>query len=231
MKQVWALAVVVCAAAAWGCGGEADGGNPGASDGAGGTAGSGDGGDAGSAGAGSGPDLIVYEGDFSPCGGDIIGQWRTTEAALNDIVTHPLADCPEATVTWTRYVGTGTSEYRDDGTFVLTGASSQISQRAMPQACLPASCAQYESDTLDGMQAAGAPGDEISFTCSEVDTICVCDMAAEFGVRTETYTYVVDGGTLTVTGTDGVPRQIEYCVTGDTLVTRTSTMTRTYVRI
>ena len=181
--------------------------------------------------AGNGSTAPVYSEPFSPCGGDLVGQWQITGAAVNESVAHPLGQCPGATATWTRFEATGTASFQADGTVVSTGSSEEAMRWEVPAACLGTTCAEFASSVTASMQEDLDPGDVGSFTCTDAGDGCSCTLSVSYASSTDTDTYVVNGSQLSITEPDGDVVDLQYCVSGDSLVMRDASTTLTFVRM
>ena len=179
---------------------------------------------------GDGSALPPYSGSFSPCGGDVVGQWQITETAVNESVIRPLRSCPDATATWTRFQFAGTLAFGADGTVVSTGTIDQGMQWEVPAACVASTCADFAAGVTGSMQEDLEPGDTGSFVCSDTGSGCSCELSVSYGEQTDTDTYAVAGSRLTITEPEGDVAEYDFCVTGDTLVMRDETMTMTLIR-
>jgi hypothetical protein len=150
-------------------------------------------------------------GMVTPCGGNIVGDWRITSSCIKGMDTLGNSSCPTATVT-SSATATGTTSYRADMTytvsFTLTGSDSVV----IPASCLSAgtTCDQVNQVFFRGLLP--------DLRCSSASSGgCNCSLVVPPTPIAETGTYTTSGGTLTTTPTGATPDSGGYCVKGDQL--------------
>jgi hypothetical protein len=150
---------------------------------------------------------------FQPCGGDLTGTWTFTEFCIDLPTPGSGPNCPDLKAE-------GDIDLVRDGTFdgaKLTLSAGTLTQKGTihyPRSCLSnATCAQVQ----DGLYK-NKPGG----TCVDEGTDkCLCQNPPETSnIPAEEQTYTVSGNTITITKKDGTTSVSDYCVSGDTVVSR-----------
>ena len=146
---------------------------------------------------------------FTACGGDLVGQWELQDYCVTDPVSDFLEECPEATMTLKSYEASGTVDLRSDGTVVSDIATRVGYVADVPLACLTVSCPELQSLLRESGEEDLDPGDQFSAVCSEVRTLCRCDVSGTVAGGPETDTYQVSGSELTVVEPDGTTEVVQ----------------------
>ena len=140
---------------------------------------------------------------FSPCGGNPVGEWTIVDACFDELPMPELDNCPQATASVDDVVVNGTVEIRDDGSYATMTSTSATVVVNVPMDCLQgASCAQLS-------EAAGIP-------CTTNGDACDCENELDDQSQ-ETGSWEVDGSTITLTDSDGNADDADFCVEGDVL--------------
>jgi hypothetical protein len=163
---------------------------------------------------------------YAPCGGDFLGTWRleavcgqmpasdTTPAACEDEVKSEMAS------TETDY------EFSADGRVTLSTSIEQDLQLSVTDACaearLSVDAETYCSLTGTASDAGGssASGTPV-YDCTYVAPTCSCHVT-QHGTSSIKETYTSMGSQITVVDQHGTTSTVEYCVTGDTLMLRST---------
>lgn len=141
--------------------------------------------------------------EFSACGGNPVGDWSIVDACFDNLPEPDIENCPEATASIDDVVVTGTVEIRDNGSYATMTNTSATVAVSVPADCLNgATCAQLS-------QAAGIP-------CTDNGDGCDCEDELDDSSQ-ETGTWEADGSTITLTDSEGVSDDAEFCVQGDVL--------------
>jgi len=155
--------------------------------------------------------------EFTPCGGDITGEWRMAVICLDaDIETlRENLMCPELTQDFT-YDYRMRVDYQSSGSYTAWVYAAAMQTVLLPDSCIPAEangdCRAVigEDDTDDS--------DGRTVTITMHDDGCRIE-AHEQRSFSEAGTWEVSGNELTMTSAVG-PRTSEYCVNGTSLVVR-----------
>ncbi len=190
-------------------------------DGAGGTGGTGTGGSSSGTGGSSMESPAELEPEmcpaFTPCGGDLSGDWRLVDAcAANPDIPVDSPSCPAFSATWISTTLAGTTSL-SDGVLTTVGTAEVVERFDMPLACLQATCQAYADQLEVSLSEPGAleGGTFESLECEETVDTCVCALTLSMEADT-TETYVIEGSMLTTTHEDGVSvSSSSYCVEGN----------------
>lgn len=189
--------------AAGGTGGKQDGGLGGTSSGGANTAG-------GSAGGSGGANQCA---SFTPCGGDLTGNWKIDQECVSAATRAQLGDslklCPAATVEVTTLKGQGTGVF-DASSLKRNEMLSTIFTEVVPTSCLSAG-----QDCTALAQAMTKPS--VTAQCVAAAAGCTCTVDVELTLMQD-YSYVKTGMSFTTTDpSDGTMETFDYCVAGNVL--------------
>jgi len=215
-RAVFLVSVLVCA-----CGGSSEG--PGAGGAGGGGLGNGASGSTGRAGASaisnagtSGTGTTSTDSTcptFTPCGGDLLGDWTIKEVCIKSPSKGLNGVCPGMTLSVGAITATGTLSFRADHT--ETG-SATISYPASVH--IPADCYTESNCTL--YETVLKAGDGVSTASCSWDTAtgCSCTMNVNQALSMGSGTYEVQGTNAIFTSADSAePSVSSFCVSGNTL--------------
>jgi hypothetical protein len=211
---------VTLALLALGCGG----GHPLHTDGGAGAGGApGTGGAPGAGGAPGGQILLTVgcQLDFTPCGGDVVGTWRSDPKCKPRLPTQAPTGCPGQTYDPGGVTTTVSWTFAADQTFTANISSQGTETVTSPPECLlDANGAEVPCDASAGATigifvTGGAPGPA---TCVPAAGACECAIPIFPAPVALSGTYTVTATTLTLTlpgGLLSIPA--DYCVSGNTL--------------
>lgn len=159
-------------------------------------------------------------GDASPCGGDIVGNWKITSSCLNLDASGVGASmrCAGATSEAKDFGFSGTVAYNADKTY-----ETNITVTGSVVVTLPASCLTVQNVTLtcgqlqQSFEATADKSEYESISCSGSST-CSCTLKLRPQLQSESGTYSTSGNKVTQTEAGGAPTDSAYCVKGTTLV-------------
>lgn len=196
---------------------DADGGARGGGGGAGGVGLLGTGGAGGGLSDGSGG--VGVCGQVAPCGGSVVGTWKTARSCVNvatldgDLLQAFGRSCPEATTGLAPANPTNTLTFNSDLTYTLE--LQQVATLNVPAGCTNRQPCSLLTDALRQDSRFPLGGD-----CTGTTT-CACSIAEVPWVGFETGTYAVTSGiagpALQTTSTEGGGRLLPYCVQGSYL--------------
>jgi hypothetical protein len=153
-------------------------------------------------------------GTVQPCGGSVVGTWKTSAACVLDdalFASDATAICATATIHVTSISPAGGVTYKTDGTYQDTGNLTLGLQFTIPTSCLQTGA------TCSDIDASFAQDTTITrHSCSMSGAACVCAVTTTQPV-TDSGTYSTSGTNITTTPTGGQPSTDGYCVEGSTL--------------
>lgn len=226
-KAAFLSAVLVCA-----CGGSAESGGAGGASSAGAAAKGGESSNGASgspatsnpngssgAGASGAGNVSVSSGDscpaFTPCGGELLGDWKLEQMCLQIAVPAALtAFCPDVKLTLSPVRATGTVSFKADNTMTSSAEVSFDEHIQFPTSCLTEDlCSSYAS------QLSTAPGVTTGHCDYDTSTGCSCTLTSS-QPSMNSGTYQVQGGNVTVTNATGAMEVDSFCVSANTLRVR-----------
>lgn len=143
---------------------------------------------------------------FTACGGDVQGTWNLVNECF-EFDDPPSAECPEATVE-AHTTASGSIVFRSDGTYsssLLFGGELALEA---PASCLdPGETCADLSDPADGT------------TCQGTDP-CQCTTQLDDVTSEEEGDYATSGTSATLSPPLQLPRTVDYCVDGGTMLVR-----------
>ena len=147
---------------------------------------------------------------ISACGGDVVGTWRVTQSCVSG--TQDLSSiCPGATAEIDLAID-GTATFNADGTYTsMPIAGPVMYHEHFPSGCMPygKTCAEIGQSLADAGTASGSCSTDSAGDCN-------CDATAQETANSQTGTYSMSGGMLTLVH-DGTTSTATYCVRGNTL--------------
>jgi hypothetical protein len=147
------------------------------------------------------------------CGGNAIGSWKYKSVCTStDIFATLKTLCPSATATTPTYSVGGTLQL-GISSFTQNLTNTISSTLSIPKTCVTGSCTVVESL----VKAYLTTGSTVACTATSSGG-CSCAVAADLG-GTNTGTYTVSGGIVTVLFTKGTYKYY-YCLSGGTLLYR-----------
>jgi hypothetical protein len=157
-------------------------------------------------------------GDFTACGGNVVGKWTYSAACLTiDPSKLPTGGCPGSGFGFELDV-VGTVEFTADGKFTVDSVNKQTQIQKQPKSCLP-------GGGLASCEDVFKPKPEEGKTTEEIDGVCyVREVKADQKIDT-TGTYTTSGNNLTFTGEEqqgggSKTAVITYCVDGNKMTIR-----------
>ena len=220
-KWVLVAALLACA-----CGGSADGeaggSTPGGAQGGMGSGSSGRAGanglaGSGSSGVGAGNNGGASNGSaecpaFTPCGGNLLGEWSIKQACISLAPNALSSLCPEAKLTLSPLTATGTVSFKADNTMVSSGVISFTESIQLPRSC------STEAQCTSVVTAAAADPTISNAKC-DYDAIAGCSCSFTSTQPTmSSGTYEVQGNNVTFTSSapNAQPAVNSFCVSGNT---------------
>ena len=151
--------------------------------------------------------------DFTPCGGDLVGDWRFTNVCTSPALE--VGDSPYCAADQvTANIG-GTLSFFGDGRVVPV--TTYTNHHVVPPSCLPA------------LGGCGNPGGALSGCASAPDGSCICDSAQPTG-SVDGESFVNAGSYFLLTESPGTPPiSVYYCQSGNQLTMRASDQGRIFV--
>jgi hypothetical protein len=171
----------------------------------------------GCGGSSSGTGGLAACGDFTPCGGSVVGTWRITEYC-SEPATFSSSNCTMK-IDLSNVQLSGTFDFTSSGSYSSAGSGGGTATFTYSQGCLTAmkiACAQMASS----IESADAG---VSLSCiSNAAGDCNCTEAMPQTAGSEQGTYTISGSSLvmTKTGSTDAPTPSDYCVQGNTLKMR-----------
>lgn len=163
--------------------------------------------------------------DFTPCGGNIVGTWRSDPKCKPMTPKQMAGDpCEGETFALDGVVTTATWTFAPDGTFtvlistqgsgtIMTPQDCLVDQNGLPVPCSSAGAGAREAGRL--LYTGGVAG---SPSCKDQPASCDCTIPYQPAPVAVTGTYTTAGTTLTVSLPGGlISIPADYCVSGDTL--------------
>ncbi len=165
-------------------------------------------------------------GNFSACGGDVVGTWELSEICFTGDVDAAFGgfDEPECAgaMTGVRFTPSATYEFRADGTYEVVGTARFTFGMTVTAACgralagdpsftfTPSRCRSLEESVND---TAAEPDSSLeSAQCALSGTACVCSVTGRPMDLSDAGTYETQGTRLLAGG-----ELNDYCVDGDEL--------------
>lgn len=160
-------------------------------------------------------------GKVEPCGGDVVGNWKSAgscfdpAAVLTQLGDRLAVACPTGatmTVTSSTLNRTISSTFAAEGTYAGMSATTGTVGFDVPRACLGGrTCAELDPAFAPLIQ----PGVIFDAASCTGDTTCACSFMQNLG-DTQSGTYTVSGTVLeTMPSTASVPTPTNYCVSGN----------------
>jgi hypothetical protein len=197
----------------------------------GGDGGAGAGGSGGSTGTGGSGDPMCTA-DFTPCGGNLVGRWRSDPVCKPMQPTMAVNGCQGEMFDLDGVTSTTTWMFNADLSFTITISAEGTATVHAPQACLVDQNGLQLDCNTDGSGAGamyasrikiigGKPG---TVTCEAANAACSCTIPFVPAPVSVQGTYSTSGTTATLNlGLGAVTA--DYCVSGDTLKMRAHDMT------
>ncbi|MBC8132413.1 MAG: hypothetical protein H7X95_05475 [Deltaproteobacteria bacterium] len=167
-------------------------------------------------------------GGFTPCGGNVVGDWTITESCL-DSTSSADPDCPGATSSFSNFQVQGSMNLAANMTYTSSISFSGSASVSLPNSCLMRpgvtfTCEQLNS--LYGLILADPTSPVSAASCRAAGTNCAC----AFTFRPtptptiDTGTYRTSGTTLTTTPSGEAPSSNDYCVAGNHMNVKSKVM-------
>jgi hypothetical protein len=161
-------------------------------------------------------------GDFTPCGGDLVGDWSLQSSCGTAKVVPPTCSAG-ITIDFAGLELAGTETYTSTNTLVQDLEISGSFLMHWPAACLTVggitvTCAQLTAASMASM-GMGMDDSIERLSCVAERQGCACTATAKRQKAMSTSSYQISGNTFTVTG-NGETLSYEYCVAGSTLRSR-----------
>lgn len=169
------------------------------------------------AGCGGGSGGSAACGAFTPCGGNVVGNWTITGSCFGGAATD--SACPGATSNFSGIKMAGTVNLTAAMTYVTSATISGNAEVTLPNSCLMQPGLSLTCADLNALYALALaePDSPLSAaSCRANGNACACSFTFRPTPSVEQGTYVTAGNTLTMTSTsDPTPSVNEYCVTGN----------------
>jgi hypothetical protein len=161
-------------------------------------------------------------GDFTACGGNLVGDWSPQAACGTAKLISPV--CSGITVNFDHVTITGTESFTASNTFTEDVSTAGSLVLHWPTSCLTinnvtVTCDQLNTEVMTGM---GMDDTIERITCAAEKPGCACTAITKPTKDTSSGTYKIDGNTLTVTASTGESATYDYCVSGSNLRWRPS---------
>jgi len=168
-----------------------------------------------STGAGGAEPVVACEADFTPCGGDLTGVWRTQgDCNVDDSGVAVTCELYSRVVTFDLVW-----HFNADGTVVIAGVDTALESFVLDDAC---AMSLYSMSAADACSATNSPTATSSSAsrCELVDGSCYC-VTTSSSPLIDSGTYPLNGDQLTLDVSQELLRNTyDYCVEGDTLALR-----------
>ncbi|HXX69504.1 MAG TPA: hypothetical protein VEK07_20135 [Polyangiaceae bacterium] len=170
----------------------------------------------GSSGGGAGSDSC---GQVEPCGGNIVGTWKLSDACANSAALDSevsSTSCPNTTASLASVTPTGSITFNSNMTYTITAAAIDVSlDIGIPAACLNGgSCAEVSAALQSELAGSSCSGTS-SCTCNATET----SYLSPSSTNDDSGTYTISGETVILTSSDanGDTSTMDYCVQGNDL--------------
>jgi len=138
------------------------------------------------------------------CGGDIVGQWETTDSSCGQGALSVMASiCPQAKITRSDVATTGSTAFNRDGTFSATATDVGSGTWSVPPPCVAAqglTCDDFARFLTSFLDLVTGGLYSVDGCMARSDGGCDCALRVD-GTVTVAGTYATRGSTLTVTPT------------------------------
>ena len=169
--------------------------------------------------------------DFTPCGGDLLGTWRTDpRCEATQVSQPPGGGCPGESFDLTGVASQATWTFEANLTFTLALGAAGAAKVTAPAACLvstasaPLACTAAEAGAMYAGRIAIVGGKPGAPTCaSAADGTCACTIPFVAMPISGGGTYSKSGTVVTIDlGSGGEP--VDYCATPSSLRLRSHGM-------
>jgi hypothetical protein len=171
-------------------------------------------------GSSSGTGNMAACGAFTPCGGSLVGTWKST-GFCSDITSATSGSCT-MTMDTSNFHPSGTFTFSSDGTYSSVGTVSGTLNVNYTQGCFSG----MTTMSCPGLSSAASSTDAgVTLNCtSGTAGDCQCTETLPGTTTTEQGTYTTSGASLATTQTSSTstPSTSDYCVQGNTLKLRTT---------
>jgi hypothetical protein len=157
-------------------------------------------------------------GDFTPCGGDLVGDWSVQAACGTAKLSSPV--CSGLTLDFDHLMVSGTQTFTAAGAYSTDLSVAGSFTMHWPSGCLKLGAVTVTCDQLNAglMTAMGMDVDTIqSVACSKEPQGCACVATYKPMQAAGSGTYTVDGKAVKLTDAAGQSGSNEFCVSGSTL--------------
>jgi len=167
-------------------------------------------------GGGAGSDSC---GQVEPCGGNIVGTWKLSDACANSAALNSdlsSTTCPSATATLAGVTPTGSITFNSNMTYTITSAAINVSlDIGIPASCLNGETCAEVSAALQADVAGSSCAGTSSCTCNATET----SYLSPSSTNSDSGTYMISGETVILTSSDANAdtSTMDYCVQGSDL--------------
>ena len=154
-------------------------------------------------------------GDFSACGGDVVGSWSVQ--ALCGKTADSTFTCPNVTYDFGGIVVSGTETFTDANVIMSDVQFSGFTTLHVPASCVTVNGTRLPCDKV-GLTASMGLATADAIVCTTEAQGCSCKMMQRPVSTKTTATYTVTGTKLVITNPAAAETsELDYCVSGSTL--------------